>query len=360
MNESKKICDLIALANYAGGRLDLVQASGGNISVKMNHNEILVKKSGIAMAEISSEIECSRLNLEKIIFFLNNFSDFNNSSKIVKEQSANNMLKEANLTPGARPSIEAYMHAITPFTYTLHLHALSVNHIMILNKMNDYIQQFFPEAVCINYATPGIELAIEVKNATQKYYAGKFHHAKIIFLKNHGHIISADSYEDVININEYILSKIENTLKLDYSRYRLATKIANLFYEITNENCIALLCEDKHVHHILFNERKIDFIPITTPDAFVFGGFKPLRIVDLSSKEIINYFKHFGIYPKIIIYQNHIYFINKNVKKAREMEEVFKFHLLSLTTADNQIDSLPIEELYYLSNWEAEKYRQQQ
>jgi hypothetical protein len=40
------------------------------------------------------------------------------------------------------------------------------------------------------------------------------------------------------------------------------------------------------------------------------------------------------------------------------MEEVLKLHLLAMTAAPGAIRSLPLEELKYLGNWEAEKYRQ--
>ena len=47
------------------------------------------------------------------------------------------------------------------------------------------------------------------------------------------------------------------------------------------------------------------------------------------------------------------------IKKAKEMEDVLKFHLLALNINSNKnINFLSREEIYTLENWEAEKYRQ--
>jgi hypothetical protein len=53
-----------------------------------------------------------------------------------------------------------------------------------------------------------------------------------------------------------------------------------------------------------------------------------------------------------------LFFIGANLKKAREIEEVFKFHLYAAEAAAGDIKYVSEEELKYLGNWEAEKYRQ--
>ena len=53
-----------------------------------------------------------------------------------------------------------------------------------------------------------------------------------------------------------------------------------------------------------------------------------------------------------------LFFIAQNVKKAKEMEEVMKFHISVLNESNKKINLLEKQELMYLSNWEAEKFRQ--
>ena len=63
--------------------------------------------------------------------------------------------------------------------------------------------------------------------------------------------------------------------------------------------------------------------------------------------------------PKVVIFESKLFFIALNVKKAKEIEEVMKFHIMVLAqSSKSNKNFLEEEELAYLSNWEAEKYRQ--
>ena len=63
--------------------------------------------------------------------------------------------------------------------------------------------------------------------------------------------------------------------------------------------------------------------------------------------------------PKVVYWHGKLHFFAKNLRKAKEMEEVMKLHLLSLKLAGkNDIITLPKSELAYLGNWESEKFRQ--
>ena len=67
--------------------------------------------------------------------------------------------------------------------------------------------------------------------------------------------------------------------------------------------------------------------------------------------------KYFEI-PKVLVFENRLFFIASNIKKAKEMEEVMKFHIMVLEqSVKSDKNFLELEELAYLSNWEAEKYR---
>jgi len=71
------------------------------------------------------------------------------------------------------------------------------------------------------------------------------------------------------------------------------------------------------------------------------------------------YVKKFGMAPKIVVYQQHVFCIAQNVKKAREVEDVLRAGILTHALSDNMMDSLSAGELEYLSCWDAEKCRQE-
>jgi hypothetical protein len=71
-----------------------------------------------------------------------------------------------------------------------------------------------------------------------------------------------------------------------------------------------------------------------------------------------DYKKKYLDLPKVVIFNEHIFFIALNIKKAKEMEEVMKFHIMVLEkNKKNNKNFLEFQELSYLNNWEAENYR---
>ena len=63
--------------------------------------------------------------------------------------------------------------------------------------------------------------------------------------------------------------------------------------------------------------------------------------------------------PKVIIYNNNFFIRALSIKRAKEIEEVLKFHIMVLLNNKNKnLNFLEPEELDYLLNWEAEKFRQ--
>ena len=95
------------------------------------------------------------------------------------------------------------------------------------------------------------------------------------------------------------------------------------------------------------------------PDSLVFCGVSALIIRDLiDTKAFQDYKKKYFDLPKVIIFNQHIFFIAVNIKKAKEMEEVMKLHIMVLEkNKKNNKNFLGFKELLYLNNWEAENYR---
>ena len=68
--------------------------------------------------------------------------------------------------------------------------------------------------------------------------------------------------------------------------------------------------------------------------------------------------KEFYHPARIILYKDNLYAIAPNVKKAKEMEDVLEFQISSLFYSKENRNFLEKEEVIYLENWDAEKYRQ--
>ena len=240
--------EFIKISKYAGMREDLVQAGGGNSSVKLDENKMLIKASGFQLADITLESGYSEINYKKIVDFFNN-TPFDEISNDYEKQLLND-----SLISGTRPSIETFLHSITD-TFTLHTHPMLVNVLTCRENGMDILKKLFPEALFIDYDTPGIKLAKKYFKTYKENISECKKIFNVIFLKNHGLIVSAKSAEEVINKTEDVLVKIEKYLNINMKAYRNATIIYNKMNELFNEENIVYLSNDYNIKTIL-NEMK--------------------------------------------------------------------------------------------------------
>ncbi|MBN1075617.1 class II aldolase [Clostridium botulinum] len=346
--------EFIKMSKYAGQREDLVQAGGGNSSVKLDENNMLIKTSGFQLADITAESGYSTIDHTIIVDFFNNTPIDKITDKYEKQ------LLNESLISGSRPSIETFLHAITD-VFTLHTHPMLVNVLTAREDGVDILKKLFPEALIVDYVTPGIKLAKEYFKTYKEYSTESQNIFDIIFLKNHGLIVSAKSAEDVIRKTEKVLLKIEKYLSVDMSKYRNSTLIYNKLKEISKnqDGDIVYLSNDLNIKNSLniFKDSMWKFW--FCPDCLVYCGKRPLVLKeDFDIEDIKNHIYNYGK-PIVIYYESNIYIYSTSVKKAKEIESVLSFSAqVACLNKDLNMDLLCEEEQNFLLNWESEKYRQ--
>lgn len=353
----KEINDLVEISKYAGERLDLVQAAGGNSSVKLDNGEMLIKASGFLLSDVNIHDGFSRVFTKPVAEIVKNKEIINSGDKRQRETLTAQFLKEATIDKENRPSIETLLHSLLK-KYTLHTHSIVANMIVVQKQWKGILQSIFKEdkVAYVEYQTPGIELAIVLDKELQKF--DKI--PNIIILQNHGLIITSDQKEEIKILTEYVLEKIENYLNIDMGRYKFTNRISELFERASDDANISYLCEDKFLNEQLQKNENLFLNTPFCPDTFVYCGFSPVKIENiLDTKSLEDYKIKNHEFPKVVIYENKLFFRASTLKKAKEIEEVFKFHIMVLAqNHNNDLNYLEFEELAYLSNWEAEKYRQ--
>ncbi len=335
MNELK---DFIEISKYAGERFDIVQAGGGNSSVKNDDGTMFIKASGVYLSEIDENYGYCIVKNKDLIRDFNNNIDIN--------------VSEYNLSKKFRPSIETLLHSLLK-KYTLHSHPVVVNSVCLRKDWKELLKTIFfsDNILLVEYKTPGISLAKELKHQLS------FSDSNIIFLQNHGLIVTSDNKEDIVCLEEYVINKIENYLNINIKDYKLTNEVSKLINNIFNMNICAYLCQDKYLEKYI-NSNIIYTLPFC-PDKMVYCSVCALNLDINPQKAIIDYKENYNDFPKVIVYKNNLFFIAKNIKKAKEIEEVFKFHIMSLNLSNSkEINYLSDEEIKYIGNWEAEKYRQ--
>lgn len=328
--------DFIKISKYAGMRNDLAQAGGGNTSVKLDDHIMLVKSSGFQLADVSEQVGYSRVDYRKIVEYFREYVEpF--AEDVFTEEKGNQLLKEAQIE-GGRASIETFLHAITG-KYTLHSHPLLVNILTAREDAEEIVHELFPKAVFVPYRKPGAALA----EAYDKIYRAKEAQGAdgtVVFLQNHGLVVSGDDGDTVIEKTEQVLAKIAEYLDLDNSACRAATELYRVIGEIKAlAGNIVYLSENRYLSQ-------------------EYAGKKLLWLKkDYDRQDILGFMQAHGL-PTLVYYEGHFYILAESVKKAQEIENVMSFAArVQYGNRGRRMQYLSDAQEEELLNWDAEKYR---
>lgn len=352
-----KLQHFITISKYAGERFDLVQAGGGNSSVKMEDGTMLIKASGFWLSDVDADTGYSSVNNQQVLDIMSDSTLISITEKKQRETVAGEALKKTIVNSAFRPSIETFLHSFFA-VYTLHTHPIVVNAVTCRVDWKEKLSGLFPDALFVPYATPGIDLAFEMKKQLLTYMQTHAQQPSMIFLQNHGLIVSSDDPTEVMRITDDVTQQLEQLLGVDFSSSRLTNQISRLINSVENTSLVAYRSEDATLLTLLQEHRDYFFRTPFYPDGLVYCGVKALELNTLTDAQPIVDFKATCYeLPRVVLYQNNLFFVGINVKKARESEDVCKLQLLAFLHGGDHINYLPAEELQYLGNWEAETYR---
>ncbi|MEM7382016.1 MAG: class II aldolase/adducin family protein [Bacteroidota bacterium] len=350
--------ELIEMSHFAGERFDLVQAGGGNTSVKYGEDQMLIKASGYLLSEVSENRGYATVSLSGVLSILEDEQVLNSENKRIKDQTASQKLQGCILQGKDRPSIETYLHALL-YRYTFHVHSVAVNLFTAHREWEAKMKEIYPRGLCVPYETPGIELALLMKARIKEYVDSYKELPKIIFLQNHGLIVSSDELKEIRVLTDEVITKAEEMAGLSFSRYRETNVISDCYNQAFQDNKMVYLSEDAVIYELLENMDLELIKKPFSPDGFVFCGYTLFQPEQIGAAEFLEYQSKYFEPPKIVYHQNRIYIIAQDLKKAKMMEDVFKNNLLIANSLGEDLIYLSEDEVEYLGNWEAEKYRQQ-
>lgn len=344
----------IQISKYAGMRNDLAQAGGGNTSVKLDDRIMLVKSSGFQLADVNEENGYSKIDYRRIVdYFEKNITA--DGGQVLTEEAGKELLAQAQIE-GGRASIETFLHAVTG-KYTLHSHPTLVNILAARKDSREVIEQLFPEAIFIPYQKPGAALA-ETYYRIWQAAAGR---AEVIFLENHGLVVSSEQAGQVIDRTEEILHKIAAYLQVPYEACPNATKLWKFFAEIPAlQDKIVYLSENRFLSWDMLGDKIASgsWNHVFCPDCIVYGSKKPLFLPDDFDREFVEAFIAENLAPALVCYQKHFYILAESVKKAQEIENVMSFAAqVQLANAAHEMNYLSERQQDELLNWDSEKYR---
>lgn len=329
------INELIEISRIVGMRNDYVQAGGGNNSVKLDENYMAIKSSGYLLSDMKMNDGYTVIDYQRIKEML--------TSGITSEKE----ILEASHISGKKASIEVFLHAFCK-KYTVHIHSLLSNILLARKNCQEEIKKLFPDSICVDYKTPGVELAQEM---VQKYKK-----EEIIFLKNHGLIVTSDNYDKIEELIHIVDEKISKYLGINFDNFNHVSEIYQLTKEYSDD--LVFLSEDIDIKKALErNDYKLWNYRFC-PDCIVYCGPKELEISALDSKEFKNHIEKYGKIT-LVVYDKNVYICANTLKRAREIESVLSFSAkIYLNNQNNELDYLNEEEVNKLYNSDFEKYRQ--
>ena len=364
--DNKEIAGLVEISRFAGERFDLVQAGGGNTSVKLDDGRIFVKASGMALSEVAGESDFCLLSWPPLLEFM---ASCKSDATTVQLETDAKVAVAAALTPGPRrPSIEALLHCLLG-KYTLHTHPIAVAALVCRKDWQKTVLEIFASSFpqyqdalfLVPYKTPGPALAVALHQQLKaKQWQGGL---AIVFLENHGLIVAGASKQVVMQVTNEVVDQLASALAFNLYRYKLVNFASALVNEVCGTKWLAYLSDDKILADAFKQNPAYLLASCATPDQLVYCGASGLALNEFDSPEAVqavaDYLKKFGHPPKVIVSGEHILLLGQSLRKCRESEEVLRSHVM--LQLGGELDSmvyLEQEEVDYLSNWEAEKYRQ--
>lgn len=309
----KELRGLINIARVLSNRPDLVQGAGGNLSVKLDAKRMRIKASGFMFDELSEKHGFVTVDYTKLRARYARVKKFDE-----KKESA--FLVSCAEGVGARPSMEAGFHAFLG-RYVLHTHPVYTN-VLVCAKGGESIALGIAKHIGIHaaylpYANPGPELAAAISVLIKKNKKIP----SVIFLGNHGLIVSGNTADEVLKLHEKINNEMRDLLQLaKYPRVGIKAEGKNFRSKYLQGMSVAALKKT-----VLF------------PDQAVFCA---------DAKKIV-------IKNGEVVYHTH----EKEARVLEELLHAWSYIVRSITKLNMKPLTLSTSVVRYLTNMEAEKHR---
>ena len=132
--KKNKIEELVFMSNDIGGDPACTQGGGGNISVKLDEEQMAIKSSGRALKEMTRDDGYSIVDYKKIRNHLN--------SSDQSEHAFLQELRSCTFEGYSRPSMETGFHALLG-DYVIHTHSVYANLLTCSKEGKNIVSKLF-------------------------------------------------------------------------------------------------------------------------------------------------------------------------------------------------------------------------
>jgi rhamnose utilization protein RhaD (predicted bifunctional aldolase and dehydrogenase) len=326
---------LIAASARIGSNLDLVQAGGGNTSIKED-GTLWVKASGKWL---------SRAN-EDDMFLPVPMADIERQLAAEDEKFPEYRTRTGE---SLRPSVETAVHAVMPQKVVIHVHSVRTIAWAARAGGREGVQSLLAGLKCswIPYTHPGIPLAIKIREEMPA-------RPDVLILENHGLVVAAEDCEGA----EQFLAEVERRLSGE-TRSAPAVNLQRL--EELSHGSEWEIAADQEAHALGGDARSCEVAAQGTlfPDQCVYLGpaaavVGPTDTLDAAAQR---YQSSHKFAPVFLLVPGAGVLTRRGMNKAaRELLLCLK-RVIERIPADAKATYLPTHQVARLMNWDAEKYR---
>ncbi|NLX76873.1 MAG: class II aldolase [Clostridiaceae bacterium] len=341
---TEQLKDLERISQAAGRSPDLVQGGGGNTSVKLDDSLMAVKASGYKLSDITTTDGYVVVNYKNIRDYHERV-DLSKDTDYEKESGEfvrSNVVPMEGLKP-LRPSVEAGFHSVL-LKNVIHTHPVYSNIICCCENGRELVDEIFRDKeygyIWIPYINPGFMLTLAIMKEVSNHISEKVSFPKVIFMENHGLVVTADTASECIGLHEEVLQTIRDYFNITGPYPEVAVEPLQ---DGTFRSKTPYLKE-------YFKERElsVSFFENTVlyPDQMVYLGGN-ISVNGSDNKLNIN------TETGEIIYRT-------NEKEALTMEETlmgFIYVVENIRKNNLKIKTMSSSETDFIKNWESEKYR---
>jgi NAD(P)-dependent dehydrogenase (short-subunit alcohol dehydrogenase family)/rhamnose utilization protein RhaD (predicted bifunctional aldolase and dehydrogenase) len=213
--DDARIRDVITMSQRFGRDPEYSRGGGGNSSVKAD-GVVYIKPSGVQLATLEAD-DLVPLEMAPLLRLLIEGGSEEEEARApgapdpVMRAAAAVRLAEAK---GRRPSVELMFHSLLPETFVLHTHAIVPNAVTCSVDGESLAAELFgDEVLWVPYTDPGLPLAREIHRRREAHVARTSGTApRIVFMGDHGIIVSADSIDEVASLNEHVMRTVTEAL----------------------------------------------------------------------------------------------------------------------------------------------------
>lgn len=314
----------------------LVQAAGGNVSWKAD-STLWIKASGTWLADACRKDVFVPVDL--------------NACQAALARADFGYVPQALAGHALRPSIETMLHALMPQQVVVHLHPVDVvAHLVRANALSLLTSAMgdMHNWALVPYQKPGAELARAVSQTLQTHPD-----AQILFLRNHGLILGAETVAEVDELLQGVLRRL-HTQPLDATGKTSAVQPPSqrpettLPYRPCTQPELNQLACDAALSSRLTRDWAL------CPDHVVFLGARALCVEEPEQMQAVRETDA----PPFIFVQEQGVWERTNVTPAQLAQLQFYLDVLVRQPQGQALVSLGSAQIAELLNWDAEKYRQ--